>query len=287
LGSRLNEITLVTATDGNHGRAVAWAAEQLGCRAVIYMPKGTADARVRNVRLHGALAIVIESSYDEAVDLASLHARERGWLLVQDTATPGYREIPIRIMQGYLTLMREAIEQLEGQYPTHLFVQCGVGSLAAALAAFSVECFDDGRPVFSVIEPKTAACFLRSMDAADSGPVQIEEKIETIMAGLACGRPSTVAWEILHDVADCFIGCPDRIAIEGMRQLAAPIAGDEPIVSGESGAVTAGLLSEIMRREKHEALVGTIGLDSSSKVLLISTEGDTDPEHYRKIVRTV
>lgn len=286
--SELAKTTLVTATDGNHGRAVAWAAARLGCRAVVYMPRGTVAARYENVVALGARAIVTECSYDETVVLASECAARNGWVLVQDTAGPGYEAVPRWIMKGYLTMMDEIIEQVSGEMPTHVFVQCGVGSFAAAVQAYLVEEFGDQRPVFTVVEPAGAASFFRSMTDSPRGePLVVEGEIETIMAGLACGKPSTIAWEILRDFADAFVACPDWVAESGMRLLASPPGGDVPIVSGESGAVTAGLLAAVMERPDHRELAGALRLDRGSKILLISTEGDTDPVSYGKIVSTV
>ena len=167
---RLAGLVVVTASDGNHGRGVAWAAQQLGCRAVVYLPGGTAPARAEAIKEHGAKALIISGNYDDAVRRAAEHAEKHNWILLQDTAWEEYEEIPIRIMQGYLTIMHEAFEQLRGKTPTHVFVQCGVGSLAAALQAHLVQLFGDARPVFGVVEPTRAACFYKSMSSFDGKP---------------------------------------------------------------------------------------------------------------------
>jgi len=282
---RLGDVTFVTATDGNHGRGVAWAAQQLDCHAVIYLPRGVAQARYEAIKEHGADTFIIDGNYDDAVHLAAEQAEKHGWTLVQDTAWHGYEEIPTKIMQGYLTILHETLEQLNGAVPTHVFVQCGVGSLAASLQAYLVELYGDTRPLFNVVEPTRAACFYKSMAEYDGTPKKVTGPMDTIMAGLACGEPSTLAWAILQDYADVFIACPDYVTIKGMRLLGNPLPGDARIISGESGAVTLGLLVYLLEDPSYRAMAKALRLDSTSKVLLISTESDTDPAMYRKIVR--
>ena len=280
---RLAGITCITATDGNHGRAVAWTAQQLGCQAVVYMPKGSSQTRLENIRGHGADASIIDGNYDDAVQLASDQARLNRWLLVQDTARPDYMDIPLRIMQGYLTLFDEAYDECGDHPPTHTFVQCGVGSLAAALQGYLVQRFGARRPKLIVVEPTRAACFYLSALRGDGHRHIVRGPMPTLMAGLACGEPSILAWDILRDWADMFVACPDTITIRGMRLLSMPLADDPPIVSGESGAVTLGLVHAAMTDSALIDFKATLQLDSSSRVLLFSTEGDTDPARYKEI----
>jgi diaminopropionate ammonia-lyase len=281
---RLSATTCITATDGNHGLALAWAARQSGCRAVVYLPRGTARARLESIRRLGAEAEIIAGDYDDAVRRAALQARRRGWLLIQDTAWSGYTEIPSRIMQGYLTMVDEALEQLGEPAPTHIFIQCGVGSLAAALQGFLVERYGSERPVLVVVEPRAFATIYRSAVAGDGRPHGLEGEAATIMAGLACGEPSTIAWAILRDYCDMFVACPDAVTVEGMRMLARPLPGDPNIVSGESGAVTTGLVHEILVRKAYAPLKADLGIDAHARILLFSTEADTDPVTYREVV---
>jgi diaminopropionate ammonia-lyase len=281
---KLADTTFVTATDGNHGRAVAWAAQQLGCNAVIYLPKGTATARYEAIKAHGAQTCIIDGTYDDAVQQAVEQAQKKGWILLQDTAREGYEEIPLKIMQGYLTILHEALEQLGGKIPTHVFVQCGVGSLAAACQAYLCEVFGDERPLFAVVEPTGAACFYEPMAARRRTPKKLGGNLTTIMAGLACGEPSTLAWKILRDYADVFVACPDYVAMRGMRILGNPLQGDDRVISGESGAVTLGLLTTVLAQASCRKIADALRLDKTSKVLLLSTEGDTDPSMYRTIV---
>jgi len=283
----LGQITFTTATDGNHGRAVAWAARQLGHKAVIYMPKGSDPTRLENIRSHGAEASITDLNYDDAVRLSYRMAREHGWVIVQDTAWEGYEDIPTWIMQGYATLALEALEQLGSQgiaQPTHLFLQAGVGSYAGGVLGFLASELGDTRPITAIVEPERADCIYQSALAGDGKPHKVGGDLNTLMAGLACGEPNTISWEILRDYAHGYISCPDWIAANGMRILAAPVRGDRPVVSGESGAVTCGILEYIMARPEGAAIRKALNLNSASTVLLVSTEGDTSPGIYREIV---
>jgi diaminopropionate ammonia-lyase len=284
LREQLSEITCVTATDGNHGRAVAWGAEQIGCRSVVFMPAGSSPVRLENIRRHGADASIIDGNYDDAVRLAADLADRNGWLLVQDTARPDYTQIPEQIMQGYLTMFDEAFEQIGDLAPTHVFIQCGVGSLAASLQAFLVERYGADRPLLICVEPTRAACFYRSVAAGDGSAHVVTGRLDTIMAGLACGEPSSLAWNILRDYGDLFVVCPDRVTVRGMRVLGNPLPGDRQIISGESGAVTLGLVYETAAETANRPLQEHLDLNRSSRILLFSTEGDTDPQMYRSIV---
>jgi len=282
--NQINELTCITATDGNHGRAVAWAARELGCHAIVYMPKGTASARLESIRELGTDAAIIDGNYDDAVQQAAEHAAQNQWLLLQDTVGPGNEEIPLRVMQGYLTLFEEAFDQLDGKLPTHVIIQCGVGSLAGSLQAYLVEKFGRQRPLLTIVEPTKAACYYQSMIAEDGQPRKVKGDLDTIMAGLACGEPNMLSWPILKNYADAFVACPDGIAARGMRMLGNPLQGDDRVISGESGAVTLGLFARIMEQPELAPLKEALNFQPSSRGLLFSTEGDTDPVMYRKIV---
>jgi len=277
-------LTLVTATDGNHGRGVAWTARELGSAAVVYMPKGSSQERLENIRALGAQAQITDVNYDDTVRFAAQRANERGWVLVQDTAWEGYEEVPTWIMRGYTTLALEITEQLDGEAPTHVFLQAGVGAMSGAIAAFFADCYRESRPVVVIVEPNAADCVYRTAEADDGALHKVDGDLATIMAGLSCGEPCTIGWEMLTRFADHFVSVPDEVAEEGMRVLASPGEGDDPIVSGESGAVTTGLVVELMANDSLVELRDAIGLGPKSKVLCISTEGDTDRESYRRIV---
>jgi len=282
---KLEEITFVTATDGNHGRGVAWAANQLGQRSVVYMPKGSSQIRLENIRKEGAEASIIEGNYDDAVRLSNEMAEKHGWVVVQDTAWEGYEDIPKWIMEGYGTLIDEAMEQLNEEdieKPSHVFLQAGVGSFAGAVQGYLATEFGDERPVTIIMEPDNANCLYRS---SLSGEREIVDgHMPTIMAGLACGEPNTVSYEVLKDYSDGYFSCPDYTAARGMRILASPLKNDPQIVSGESGAVGIGVVTLLMERDEYKELREDLGLNEDSVVLVISTEGDTDPQKYRDIV---
>lgn len=280
---KLGEITFVTATDGNHGRGVAWTAQQLGQKSVVLMPKESAEERLANIRACGADAWITEWNYDDTVRYASRLAKENGWVLVQDTAWEGYEQIPRWIMQGYMTMVCEAYEQLP-EKPTHIFLQAGVGAMAGAAAGFFHSVYGDACPVVAVVEPEQADCLYRTAAADDGILHTVGGDLKTIMAGLACGEPCSIAWKMLRACADFFISCSDDAAAQGMRILANPSAGDPRIVSGESGAAAFGCVTEILRRPEWKNLKDELGLNEDSRVLFVNTEGATDRENYRRIV---
>ena len=279
----LGDITFVTATDGNHGRGVAWTAKQLQQKSVVYMPKGSAEERLMNIRAEGADASITDLNYDEAVRLANSQAEQKGWVMVQDTAWEGYEDIPGWIMQGYGTMGYEAYMQLP-EKPTHIFLQAGVGSMAGAVAGFFASVYGEDRPIITIVEPNKADCIYKTAEAADGKLHFVTGDMDTIMAGLACGEPCSIGWNVLRDYADNFISCPDYAAAQGMRVLGNPEAGDTKVVSGESGASAFGCIAEIMRDKTLVELKNKLKLDENSKVLFFSTEGDTDKENYKSIL---
>ena len=284
---KLGTITFAAATDGNHGRGVAWAANKLGHRSVVYVPRGTASARIEAIRGYGAEVRVIDANYDDTVEKLTEDAAKHGWQVISDTAWKGYEDIPVWVMQGYTTMYSEAQEQMAAQgiiKPTHVFLQAGVGALAASGVAFYRRLFGTEAPLFATVEPTNAACLFESARMGDGKPYKIEGDLKTIMAGLSCGRPNPIAWNVLWDCAHVAISCPDFVAARGMRMYAVPLAGDPFIVSGESGAVTLGVLSFIMQRSELSQLRNRLGLGPDSQVLLLNTEGNTDPDDFRRIV---
>jgi len=281
------EITFATATDGNHGRGVAWAANKLGHKSVIYVHKNTSIARIEAIRSYGATVKVIDGNYDDAVEQISKDAKKNGWEIISDTSWPGYEKIPTWIMQGYTTIVSEIQEQFSAQgvlYPTHVFVQAGVGALAASVMGHYHALLKDKAPISVIVEPDKAACLYNSMKIGDGKPHNFPGELDTIMAGLACGDPSPIAWKVLTESADVFISVPDYIAAEGMRMYAVPLKGDPFVVSGESGAVTLATLKHIMFNSELKELKEKLKLDKNSKVLLINSEGNTDPLNFRRVV---
>ena len=284
----LGEITFVTATDGNHGRGVAWAAHKLGQKAVVHMPKGSSQARYENIAKEGAQVTIEEVNYDDCVRMAAAEAAgTKHGVVVQDTAWEGYEEIPSWIMQGYGTMANEAAEQLRQvgiNRPTHVFVQAGVGSLAGAVIGYFTNLFPNDPPTFVVMEARAADCLYQGALAGDGQPRIVEGDLKTIMAGLACGEPNILSWDILRNHVSAFVSCPDWVSARGMRMLGVPVKGDPVVISGESGAVGMGLIAAIMETDEYKELREAIGLDRFSQVLMFSTEGNTDPMKFRKVL---
>lgn len=281
--SALGDLTFVTATDGNHGRGVAWTARQFQMKSVVYMPKGSAAERLNNIRAEGADASITDMNYDEAVRLANRQAEEKGWVMVQDTAWEGYEEIPTWIMQGYGTMGLEAYEQLP-EKPTHIFLQAGVGSMAGAIAGLFASIYGKNRPIITIVEPNRADCLFRTASANDGNLHIVTGDMNTIMAGLACGEPCSIGWTVLSSCADFFISCPEYVAAKGMRILGNPAGKDDRVISGESGAAAFGAVAEIMTNPALADMKKTLQLDENAKVLFFSTEGNTDQENYKAIV---
>lgn len=277
-------LTFATATDGNHGRGVAWTARLLGCGARVYMPKGTEPERVEAIRDLGATVTVTEGSYDETVALAAAEAAANGWVLVQDTSFDGYEEIPRAIIQGYSTIAAEAAAELraQGKTPTHIFLQAGVGSMAGGLAACYLHEFG-GTPQIVVLEPKNVACCYLSARAGQN--VTVGGVQQTIMAGLNCGTPCPLIMPILQKRAGFFMACPDYVAAHGMRLAQRPLGDDPQFVSGESGAIGLGTAALLLQRPELAEVRAAMGIDSSAVLLVLNTEGAMAPSVWRRVVQ--
>ena len=274
----VSKITVCCATDGNHGRSVAWGAQTFGCRCVIFIHATVSEGRKTAIEAYGAEVRRCDGNYDDSVREAQETATREGWFVVSDTSYPGYMEVPKDVMQGYELMAAEAFDQMEVP-PTHVFIQTGVGGMAAAVAAQAKRRWGNGRPTIILADPDLSACWLESFRAGK--PTAVEGDLDTLMAGLACGEVSSLAWEILRDHGDAVMALPDEAAIELMKRLANPEGGDKPIVAGESAvAGLAGLLAASADKEARECL----GLAPDSRVLVFGTEGDTDAELYKKIV---
>ena len=280
----LNGLTFVTATDGNHGRGVAWTAHMLGQRSVVYLPRGSAEERVRNIAQFATQATVTNLLYDDTVRLARQMAEKNGWLLVQDTAWPGYEAVPRLIMQGYTTMALEALEQLKGQRPTHIFLQCGVGSMAAAVAAFFCDCQPEEQPTVIVVEPHDADCMYQTALMNDGQLHATRGQLRSMMAGLCCGEPSSEAWRLLKQYARLYAAIPDDLAALGMRVLASPCEDAPRIISGESGASGFGLAVGLLMLPELAEQRQSIGLNADSRILCFSTEGATDLANWERVV---
>jgi diaminopropionate ammonia-lyase len=276
----IKRITVCAATDGNHGRSVAWGARVFGCRCVIYIPEAVSHGRERAMARYGAEVRRIDGSFDDAVRQADRDAAARGWFVVGDTTYPGYTEVPRDVMHGYTVMAEEAMRQLPAAAPpSHAFVQGGVGGLAAAVCARLWRRYGARRPRFLLVEPEKAACFFASARAGR--PVAVPGELDTVMGGLAAGQVSILAWELLRAGADDFLTIPDPAALEVMRLLSRGGRGDAPVVAGESAV--AGLAGALGAR-RDPALAEALGLGPESRILVFGTEGATDPELYEKIV---
>lgn len=279
-----NVVTFFSATDGNHGRGVAWAANKLGQKCVIYMPKGSTQYRLNAIKAENAEATIEEYYYDDCVRKAAAEsAKIPHSVVIQDTAWEGYEKIPSWIMQGYGTMALESSEQF-GERPTHIFIQAGVGSLAGGIVGFFTNKYKDNPPIMVVVETSVADCLYKSAVKNTGETVIVDGEMDSIMAGLCCGEPNITSWDILRNHVSCFVSADDNVTRLGMRMLSAPIKGDPQVVSGESGAVPFGVLVSIMKNPKYSDLKIKLKLDANSKVLLFSTEGNTDPERYENII---
>lgn len=246
-----SQIEFVTATDGNHGKGVSWAAKLFGCKAHVFMPKGTVEARRKAIEEAGsAVADITDWNYDRTVQHAAALAEKNGWILIQDTAWDGYETYPEWIIDGYLTMAAETIRQMNRVLPTHIFLQAGVGAMAGGIEAFFMNLADDFLPLVTIVEPEEAACIYQSVLAGDGEMHPLAGDPVTIMAGLNCGTPCKVVWPVLRDCSACFCACKDSVTEQGMRVYANPVGSDPAVVSGESGAVTYGLLLSILQSDE-------------------------------------
>jgi len=274
------EVTVTCATDGNHGRSVAWGARLAGCNCVIFIHATVSEGRAAAIRRYGAEVVRVPGNYDDAVRHAAAEAARHGWFVVSDTSYAGYRDVPVDVMHGYGLMAAELLRQLPaGEVPTHVFVQVGVGALAAAICAKLWLAWGPQRSRFVAVEPERADCLLQSIAAGR--PVAVHGGLETVMAGLACGEVSEAAWEILREGTDAALAIGDDWALEAVRALANPRDGDPAIVTGETGAAGFAALLALQDRPDQRA---QLGLDAGARVLLLGSEGDTDPEIYRRIV---
>ncbi|MEM7060360.1 MAG: diaminopropionate ammonia-lyase [Pseudomonadota bacterium] len=270
--------TVCCATDGNHGRSVAWGAQRFGCRCVIFLHATVSDGRERAIAKYGAEIVRCDGNYDDSVRQAQETADREGWFVVSDTSYPGYRDVPRDVMQGYEVMAAEAFDAMPAP-PTHIFLQTGVGGMAAAIVALAKRRWGDARPVIVLTDPDQSACWVDSFAAGT--PTAVEGDLDTLMAGLACGEVSSLAWDILSDHADAAMALTDDAAVAMMKRLAFPKGGDPAVVAGESAVNgLVGLQAGMSHREVADAMQ----LNGQSRVLVFGTESDTDPEVYQSLV---
>ncbi|MFC5384786.1 diaminopropionate ammonia-lyase [Aquamicrobium segne] len=273
-----SQMTVSCATDGNHGRSVAMGAQLVGAKCAIFVHSGVSDERIAAIAHFGANMIRVEGNYDDSVAEATRVAAENNWLTVSDTSWPGYERIPGLVMQGYTALLGEALQQM-GEPPTHVFIQAGVGGIAATVAGHFDILFGDKRPFFVVVDPSRAACLFESARLGHA--VKVDHSQSTVMAMLECYEPSLVAWRILARTADAFMTVEDEDAVSAMKKLANPEGSDPAVVAGESGGVG---LAALIKAASDTKMREQLGLDSHSRVFLINTEGATDPKLYETLV---
>ncbi len=267
------EITVTCATDGNHGRSVAWGARRFHCRCVIFVHETVSQGRADAIAQYGAKIIRVPGNYDDAVRAANRQAKAHGWFVVSDTSYPGYTEVPRDVMQGYRLMADEAADQWTGAPPTHVFIQAGVGGAAAAVSVQMRERFNPA-PLLIVVEPERAACLLASAKAGAATVVHGD--LATIMAGLACGEPSLLAWQELERAPWAFLSIPDKSAVEALQLLAS--AG---VFIGESGVAG---LAGLLRTASNQSARTALEINSNSRILLFGTEGVTDSAVYDEIL---
>ncbi len=272
------KITLATATDGNHGRSLAWGAQRFGACCQIYIHYEVSEGRAKAMRDLGATVTRIDGDYDASVDQVRRDADANGWFVVSDTSWEGYKQPPTDVMAGYGVMVREIVRDLDTP-PTHVFLQGGVGGLPAAVVAGLRQNWGNAAPRVIVVEPELAACLFDSAKAGVLTHFAIQK--ESMMAGLSCGEPSPLAWAILREEAADYMTIPETIVAPAMRLLGRPVGDDPSIVAGESAVAG---LAAVIAATKQSALCEKLGLNGASQVLVIGSEGATDPEIYAELM---
>ncbi len=273
-----------TMTDGNHGLGVAYIASKLGYSAQIYVPKEMVPARIEAIKKVGGTVTVFEGGYDDAARQIAKDASKNGWQVISDTAWENYTQIPEWIIEGYSTMFEEIREQLGELIPTHIFIQAGVGSLASSLVQYFRTMYGEHSIKIVITEPDHANCFYHSAVINDGKAHQYPGEVDTMMAGLACAEPNPIAWPYVRDGANYMLSCSDKISALGMRTYFNPTGNDQQIISGEAGAVTLGAIQAICSNPEYSSIHSKLGLNKGAKILLVNTEGDTDPVNFKKII---
>lgn len=279
------KITFYTATDGNHGRGIAWSASKLGTHAVIKMPKGSKEIRADHIRkIQNTEVEITDKNYDNTVEeVRQLCEKDSNGIMIQDTAWDGYEKIPGWIVKGYSLIVSEFLSQMP-QKPTHIFLQAGVGSLAAGIIlGLEEQLKPEEMPTITIVEPETVACYYLSAKIGDGKRHHLEGLTKTMMAGLNCQTPSVAAWPVIKDSAKFYGTLSEDVDAQGMARLARPIGDDPKVVSGESGAAGFAYIYEILANKDLEKDREELGIDQNSRIIVLSTEGNTDPDNYQQI----
>lgn len=285
LKGKIQALTFIAATDGNHGKGLAWVSKKLGCSCHIYMPKNTTDARVKAIENFGATVTVTKENYDGTLRIAIDEAKRNNWEHIQDQTWQGYTAIPNLISEGYSIIAEEICQQMaeDGEdRPTHVLLQAGAGTFALGIMGYYGNIYKDNKPNMFILEPENANCYFVSK--LNQKYTTVDGDLETVMAGLSVGEPNTVAWDTLSTLVNGYVSCKDSVTATGMRILGNPLLDDERVISGESGALGMGVLSMVCRDKSLAEIKSQMKIDENSVILLISTEGNTDPEIYEKIV---
>lgn len=280
-------LTFITATAGNHGMGIAWAARELKQSAIVLMPKGASRISIDRIKSLGAECIVTDVNYDETVHVAEKMAHTHNYMLVQDTAWDGYEDIPMWVSQGYMTMAEEALKQIQASgsaSPTHVMLQAGVGSMAGGVLGYLTDVIGLQALTSIIVEPVAADCLKRSAENSSGELVRVDGDLTSIMKGLACGEVNPITWNVIKSCATFFASVSEDLSATGMRILANPLPGDKPIIGGPSGAVNVGLIYAIMKSPEPSDFRKLLNLNADSSILIFNTEGDTDPNLYRKIV---
>jgi len=267
--------TFVSCTDGNHGKALAWRANVLGHKAIIFMPKGSESRRVKAIEQYNAEVIVTEMNYDDTIRYAAEYAKEHNYFLVQDTALPNYTDIPNNIVLGYSTMIREALDQMP-EKPTHVFLQAGVGSMAGGVLWYLYNTYGDKLPYIGIIEASSVACIYESVK--QNKMISIGGEPYTLMAGLNCGEANFTTFPLLKSKSNFFIKCQDEITLQGMSRARNPMGSDVSFSSGESGAVGLGFLERVLSTPYYSELKDQLKLNDNSSILVFNTEGEIKSE---------
>jgi len=272
------QLTIASATDGNHGRSVAWGAQQAGCDCKIYIHSDVSQGRADAIAAYGAEIIRVAGDYDDSVRQCAIDAKTNNWQVISDTSYPGYDEVPRQVMAGYTVMVKEILSQLT-EPPTHVFIQAGVGGLAAAVCAAFWSQLGEQAPRFIIAESEHAACVIKSMRSGKPSTVAIKQ--ETIMAGLSCGEISLLAWEILSKSANAVVTLPDDAVVPTMRVLAQGDADSPAVEAGE--CATPGIIA-LLGCSRDTELKEHLALNKDSRVLVFGCEGATDPELYEQLL---
>ena len=272
------KVTVSTATAGNHGKSVSWGAKKIGARCKIFISENVSNTRAIEMEKLGADVIRVKGNYEKSLKVCKEISKKKGWKIIQDVAWRNYEYVPKLTMAGYSVMIKEISNQTK-HYITHVFLQAGVGGMAAAVAAYTKRRYGDERPVIVLADPDQSACWLESIRLGTPSPVHGD--LNTLMAGLACGEVSVIAWDILRQTADAVMSVMDDDAVAMMRVLANPTANDQAIVAGESAV--AGLAALMAAADDAQAR-SALGLDAHSQILIFGTESDTDPDLYVNLI---